>query len=113
MWRRVLATLGALGLFGISLSAYNLTLFPLFIGIGVDDCLYVAHAARRGRDLGDARHIVRGITLTTVTTLFAYGSLVYAKNYGFASMGKTAAIGLALTYLCALYVLPLFLRRRA
>jgi predicted RND superfamily exporter protein len=105
----IVATLGGISLLGVNVSAYNLTLFPLFVGIGVDDCLYVANAIQRRGSLDSSPYVVRGITLTTITTLVAYGSLMFARNVGFAAMGTTACLGLTLTFLCAVYLLPLLL----
>lgn len=102
----LLSTLGVLGMTGITLSAYNLSLFPLLVGIGIDDCLYVADRVREGRRLADAPHTVKGITMTTLTTLLAYGSLIAAGNAGLVAMGLTALIGLTATFLCAIYLLP-------
>jgi predicted exporter len=101
--------LGLMGLLGIRLSAYTLTLFPLFVGIGVDDCLYVTHLARAGGQLRQSPETVLAITLTTVTTLLGYGSLLIARNAGFQAMGATAVIGLALMYAGAVYLLPALL----
>lgn len=103
-----LATLGGFGLFSISLSAYTITLFPLFIGIGVDDCLHVLYLKRKGGRLVSGSSVLKAITLTTVTTVLCYGSLITAKNAGFNSIGKAAVLGLGLVFLCAVYLLPVF-----
>lgn len=101
--------LGLMGLAGIRLSAYTLTLFPLFVGIGVDDCLYVTHLNQAGEQLHRSPKTVLAITLTTVTTVLGYGSLLTARNAGFQAMGATAAIGLLLMYAGAVYLLPALL----
>ncbi len=101
--------LGLMGLAGIRLSAYTLTLFPLFVGIGVDDCLYVTHLNQAGEQLHRSPKTVLAITLTTVTTVLGYGSLLTARNAGFQAMGATAAIGLVLMYAGAVYLLPALL----
>jgi predicted RND superfamily exporter protein len=105
--------LGLMALLGIRLSAYTLTLCPLFVGIGVDDCLYVTHLARDGKALRQSPETVLAITLTTVTTVFGYGSLLTARNAGFQAMGATATIGLILMYAGAIYLLPALLGRAA
>jgi predicted RND superfamily exporter protein len=105
--------LGLMGLLGIRLSAYTLTLFPLFVGIGVDDCLYVTQLARDGKVLRESPETVLAITLTTVTTVFGYGSLLTAHNAGFQAMGATASIGLILMYAGAVYLLPALLGARS
>lgn len=104
--------LGLMGLVGIRLSAYTLTLFPLFVGIGVDDCLYVTHLNQGGGELRRSPETVLAITLTTVTTVLGYGSLLTARNAGFQAMGATAAIGLLLMYTGAVYLLPALLPAR-
>jgi hypothetical protein len=101
--------LGLMGLAGIRLSAYTLTLFPLFIGIGVDDCLYVTHLVQRGGQLRRSPETALAITLTTITTMLGYGSLLVARNAGFQAMGATATIGLLLMYAGAVYLLPALL----
>jgi uncharacterized protein len=109
----VVGVLGLLGLSGVRLSAYNLTLFPLFVGIGVDDCLYVCHMFAGGQTFRERPDVLQGVTLTTLTTLMGYGALVVARNLGFRAMGVTAMAGLSLTYLAAVFVLPAMLRAGA
>jgi predicted RND superfamily exporter protein len=108
----VCGILGLMALLDIRLSAYTLTLFPLFVGIGVDDCLYVADLSRAGKTLRESPDTLLAITLTTATTVFGYGSLLVTSNPGFRAMGATATIGLLLMYAGAIYALPALLRAR-
>jgi predicted RND superfamily exporter protein len=101
-------TAGLLGLLGVSMSAYTLSLFPLFIGIGVDDCFHVSHVLKSGRSHADAREVLLAITMTSLTTLAAYGSLMAARNPGFHAMGLSAIVGLSMMYIGAIWMLPAF-----
>jgi predicted RND superfamily exporter protein len=102
----IAASLGTMGWINIRLSVYTLTLIPLFVGIGIDDLLYVTHAQKSGVALEQNRPLLKAISLTTLTTILGYGSLTTAENNGFVAMGKTAVLGLALMYLTAILVLP-------
>jgi predicted RND superfamily exporter protein len=102
----IAAALGTMGWTNIRLSVYTLTLIPLFVGIGIDDLLYVTHAQKSGVALEQNRPLLKAISLTTLTTILGYGSLTTAGNNGFVAMGKTAVLGLTLMYLTAILVLP-------
>jgi predicted RND superfamily exporter protein len=109
----LLGILGALGLLGVAMSAYTLTLIPLFLGIGIDDLFVITHGRRPGDAQTADPSLEFAILLTTLTTIVGYGSLLTARNRGFAAMGTTAVIGLALMYLTAAFVLPALLCRTA
>ena len=102
----MLGILGFMGLAGITLSAYTLTLIPVFVGIGIDDLLYVTHAFRSGRTLARSPSMAGAITLTSATTILGYGSLLTARNPGFRAMGFCAVIGLGVMYAGAVFLLP-------
>jgi predicted exporter len=105
-------TVGLLAFTGNALSAYTLILLPLLIGIGIDDCFHVLHAARQSGRVETAPHVLAAVTLTTLTTLAGYGSLIAASNKGFVAMGITAISGLSLAWAGSLFILPQFIDLR-
>ncbi len=107
----IAGTAGLLGLLGVSMSAYTLSLFPLFVGIGVDDCFHVGYLLKNGRSLRDAPHVLLAITMTSLTTLVGYGSLLVARNPGFRDMGLAAIVGLGMMYIGAIWIFPAFFPR--
>lgn len=104
----IAGTTGLMGLLDVSMSAYTLSLFPLFVGIGVDDCFHVGHLLKQGGSLRESPHVLLAITMTSLTTLAGYGSLMVARNPGFHDMGLSAIIGLGIMYLGAIWMLPAF-----
>jgi len=50
---------------------------------------------------------------TTLTTIFGFGSLALSTHRGTATMGELLTIGVSLTLVCTLLVLPALLHRGA
>jgi predicted RND superfamily exporter protein len=101
-----LSTLGILALCGFAVNVFSITVFPLLVGIGIDDCIYIADARSRGARLRSASPLIKALALTTLTTVAGYSSLMAAAHRGFIDMGITAALGLVLVFLCTLFLLP-------
>jgi predicted RND superfamily exporter protein len=51
----------------------------------------------------------RAIFYSALTTLVGFGSLAFSTHQGTASMGVLLTIGLALTLICVLVILPVLL----
>lgn len=100
------ATLGAISLTGKPLNIFSITILPLLLGIGVDDCLYLSEARATGARVRDTRRLVRALALTTLTTVAGYSSLLAAANRGLIDMGRIAVIGLVVFFVCTLCLLP-------
>ena len=103
-------TLGALAIWGSAINAFSITIFPLLMGIGVDDCLYLADAINRKILLRKDTRLLKALAMTTTTTVAGYSSLMVAANKGIVDMGRTAVLGLILVFLCTLFLLPPLLR---
>jgi predicted exporter len=94
----------------IRLSLYTIVLFPLFLGISVDDFIHILfHQLKNKEKLKSNSRLIQSITLTTITTVAGYGSLLIAANTGFRTMGLAAVIGLLVAFSCACYLLPILL----
>ncbi len=105
----VLVTVAFMVLFSWKVNFYNLLVFPVAFGIGVDGAIYVVWSVlgRKGSfawdDLGVSSRAVFGSTLTT---LVVFASLISSENGGLASLGKVATIALAVTLFANLIWLP-------
>ncbi len=94
---------------GWKINFMNVGILPMILGIGIDDGIHiVTRYARQGR--GEIftlmRSVGRAVSLTSVTTLGAFGSLALATNRGLASVGVLAGLGIVLSLLASLLVLP-------
>jgi predicted RND superfamily exporter protein len=100
-------TLGIMGWFGITFNFVNILALPLIIGIGVDDGVHLIHRYLIEKDLGPAiRSTGRAITLTTLTTIAAFGALLIAKYRGFSSFARLISLGIGIAYLTTMILLP-------
>lgn len=91
----------------------NLVALPLLLGMGVDYSIHIQMALRRyGGDLLAVRRSVgRALLLAGSTTIVGFGSLAFSTNAGMASLGKICALGLTVTLLTAVYLLPVWWKK--
>jgi uncharacterized protein len=100
------------------LNAFNLVALPLTLGLGVDDGIFLTHAARRLRVATRARaaHVLaasgRAIVVTSLTTLIAFGALAFTNSPAVQSLGVLSAVGVMACLLASLLLLvPVLLLR--
>ena len=100
-------------LFGITFNPANLVIIPLLVGIGVDNGIHVVRHFLSA-DSPDAEiagsSTGRAITLSTLTTMAGFGSLMVARHQGIFSIGALLTIAMASSLLASLVVLPSLLR---
>jgi len=53
------------------------------------------------------------VVFSALTTIGSFGTLAFATHRGMASMGKLLALGLALSVICNLVVLPALIELRS
>ncbi len=107
-----LITFGVMGAIGVDLNPANLMVLPLLFGIGVDAGVHVVHRARMNpeeRPIGLSFGTGKGITVTSVTTLCGFVTMIFASHRGVASLGLVMTIGLATTMVACWTVLPALL----
>ncbi|MFC1557065.1 RND family transporter [candidate division KSB1 bacterium] len=105
----VLWMMGAMQFFNMQLNMMSMMGLPLIIGIGIDDGVHVIH-----RWLNEGKGKIRtvfsstgkAILLTSLTTMFAFGSLGFSIFRGWASFGISLAIGVAACFLTSVIILP-------
>ena len=82
---------------------------PLIIGIGIDDGGHILHRSKiegRGALYDVYRSTGKAIIITSLTTMMAFGSLVFATYRGFGSLGIALFIGVGSCLLASVVVLP-------
>jgi hopanoid biosynthesis associated RND transporter like protein HpnN len=100
----------ALGvLLDIPFNFADVIVLPLLFGLGVNSGIHLVERWRLG-DV-DIEHLLdtstaRAVIYSSVNTVGSFGTLGFATHRGIASMGQLLAIGVALTVICNLLVLP-------
>jgi uncharacterized protein len=108
----LLWTLGILKILGIKLSWYNLIAFPAMLAFGLNNGIHFYHRyIEEGR--GSLRFVLRrtGETtaVSTVVGMAGFAALAFSDHQGLASLGITALIGLGMSLLAPLTIIPLII----
>jgi uncharacterized protein len=105
------ATTGAvMAAAGLALNFANVIVLPVLLGIGVDSAIHLLHRHRREGPQSLLRTATaRGVLFSALTTMAGFGSLALSPHLGTASMGLLLLIGVSLTTLAMLTVLPALL----
>jgi predicted exporter len=86
----VAATAGIMGYAGIHLNIFNFIVLPILVGIGLDDGI---HILSRYRETGSVSRTIattgRSVLITTLTTMFGFGSLFLARYHVLSGMGPS------------------------
>ncbi len=110
-----LFTTAAAVLLDIPFNFANIIALPLLLGIGVDNGIHMVSRARSSHV--SSRNLLqtstaRAVILSALTTVGSFGNLSYSSHPGTASMGQLLTIGVFITLLCTLIVLPVLLSWR-
>lgn len=93
---------GLMKLAGMQLTVVNVMGLPMIIGVGIDDGVHIVHRWRiegKGKITKVFASTGKGILLTSITTMLAFGSLVFSIWPGFASLGGAMFIGVGACFL--------------
>lgn len=107
--------LGAMAALGLALNFANTIVMPLLLGIGVDAGVHAVHRWRtqpNDAPAGLAGGTGRAITLTTLTTAIGFACMMIGEHRGVRSLGLVMTLGLTLTWIASVFVLPPLLRLR-
>jgi predicted RND superfamily exporter protein len=100
---------GLMNLTGILLSMTTVMGLPLIVGIGIDDGVHIMH---RWRSEGENRIFTvfsstgKAILLTSVTTMLAFGSLVFSAFPAWGQFGGALFLGVGACFLTTAMILP-------
>ncbi len=106
-----LFTAAATVVFNVPFNFANIIALPLLFGLGVDSGIHMAHRLHyldpnEENLLGGSE--AQGVFYGALTTIFSFSSLAFTAHRGTASMGILLSVGLLMTLICALVVLPAF-----
>lgn len=93
---------GLMHLSGMQLTVMNVMGLPLIIGIGIDDGVHIVHRLRqegRGKLMTIFASTGKAILLTSLTTMLAFGSLVFSVWRGFGHLGGALFLGVGACFL--------------
>jgi hopanoid biosynthesis associated RND transporter like protein HpnN len=109
----VLMTLGIMGIFDVTLNPANMIVFPLILGVGVDNGVHVIHDFleqwHQGRRYTLGRATGRGMFVAALTTILGFGTLMISQHRGLVSLGLVLTLGVTCCMFGALIVLPALL----
>lgn len=101
--------LGLMYVFSMKINIVNIIGLPLIVGIGIDDGVHIMHRWKH-EGKGKIRTVFsstgKAIFLTSLTTMFAFGSLVFSIFRGWASFGATLFLGVGACFLTTTLILP-------
>ena len=100
---------GVMQVSGLQLTLVNVIVVPLILGIGIDDGVHLLHRYRvegRGQVETVFASTGKAVLLTSLTTMLAFGSLVFATYRGLGSMGIALFIGVGTCFLTSVLLLP-------
>ncbi len=106
-------TVASMVLLGIRFNFGNVIVIPLLLGIGVDSGIHLVHRAQLLRDSDDDlmdSTTARAVFYSALTTTLSFGTLAFSSHRGVASLGVVLSVGMLLTVICNLIVLPALLR---
>jgi len=105
----LVVTFGIMMIFDIRLNFYNLVVLPAILGIGEDNGVHVA-----SRYIEEGRQSMwkvlkstgQHISVGSMTTMLGFMGLLFTTHPGLYSIGLLATIGIGMTLLTALILLP-------
>jgi predicted RND superfamily exporter protein len=108
----VLCLMGVMALLNWSWNLMNVMALPLLFGAGVDYSIHIQFALRRYHgNVSQVRQTVgRAIVLCGISTASGFGTLGFATNAGLSSLGRVCAVGIAISMLVSVFLLPVWWR---
>ncbi len=101
---------GIMYLYGLKFDVFNVMALPIILGIGIDDGIHLIHRFQIEGDKNPEvviQYTGRGIFLTTMTSVFAFGTIGVLGEYkGFAGFGMVLSFGLITCFIVSIFLLP-------
>jgi len=110
-------TIGVMSSLGIAFNFVNVVVVPLLLGIGVDSGIHLVHRAEALAQMPGGGELLssttaRAVFYSALTTTVSFGTLALSSHQGVSSLGVVLAIGMMLTVVSNLVVLPALLALR-
>ncbi len=98
---------GTMVVLGINFNPANIMVLPLIVGIGVAYGIYVVQRYRESHEATFySKSTGRAVILSSMTTMFAFASLLIGAHRGIRSLGLVTTIGVLACLIAALVLLP-------
>ncbi len=107
-----LCLVGYTVVFDMPFNYANVIALPLIFGLGADSGIHIVERMRRRSEACETflrSGTIRGVFFSSVTTMLSFSNLAYTSHVGIASMGQLLSLGILLTLIGSLVVLPAFL----
>ena len=103
-----LLTCAGMVLTGQAFHFANVIVLPMLIGMGVDNGVHLVHRHRTNPDEVDvlATSTARAVFYAALTTILSFGSMGIASHRGIAGFGRLLTLGVAMTLVSYVVVLP-------
>ncbi len=108
-------TFGIMKLWGMKINPANVVVLPLMFGIGIDSGVHMIYRWRMdktGLPPGLTQGTGKGIVIVNLATLVGFGGMMLARHRGMQSLGFVLTLGMAMTLLACLTVMPAWLSLR-
>jgi len=104
----IVVACGVMVLLGIHFNFANIVVLPMLLGMGVDNGIHLVHRHRTEPMEVDVLHTstARAVFFAALTTVLCFGSLAFSSHLGMAAIGKFLTLGVGLTFLSYVVVLP-------
>lgn len=103
-------TAGLMQLFRLKFNLANLIIIPLIVAPGVENGLLIVHRYREENESAVLpRSMGKGVTLSSLTTMVGFGSLMIAHHRGAFSIGLLVTLGVGSVLAVSLTLLPALL----
>ena len=108
-----LFTLAFCVLAGQPINMASVLVIPLIFGLGVDNGIHVFDRYRRSGDVSRLLHssTPRAVMLSTLTTVFAFSSLMLSPHAGTASIGLLLSVAVLMLLIFTIFLLPVLLHK--
>jgi predicted RND superfamily exporter protein len=106
----VLFSCALMAMTGVKLNYFNIAVLPLILGYSIDSSIFIYYRFIETGSVSEAVGKTGSAVITSsLTTLFALGTLSLADHPGLQSMGHLASIGIFVTIISNLILLPALL----
>jgi len=99
---------GLMKLFGLQFTIMNVMGLPMILGIGIDDGVHIVHRWRTegaGSIFTVFSSTGKAILLTSLTTMLAFGSLIFSVYRAYGSLGSAMFVGVGSCFIASILCL--------
>lgn len=107
----LLTMAGSMGILGLKIDFFNVIMFPILLGIGIDNGVHLYSRYKETGDIFESLNTTgEAVSLSSLTTFCGFGALGFSDSAGVASIGKVAILGIVSVYLGFMLLLPAILK---